>query len=75
MLNRLPPRLRIFIRHVAYCILGYLAAIGAIALYKGNASPSWFTIIGLVIGSALGALTRKMPGGSESASLESATER
>jgi hypothetical protein len=75
MLNELPPRFRMFIRHVTYCIFGYLAAIGAIALYKGNASPAWFTIIGLVIGSALGALTRKVPGGSESASLESATVR
>jgi hypothetical protein len=74
MLNELPPRFRMFIRHVAYCIFGYLAAIGAISLYKGNASPAWFTIIGLVIGSALGALTRKVLGSSESA-LESATER
>ena len=60
MLNTLPPRLMIFVRHVTYALVGYLAAVGANALYEG-AKPRWPILFGFVAGSALGALTRKVP--------------
>lgn len=61
MLKKLPPRLRMFFRHVIFGSLGWLSAIGANAIYKGDAKFPWDLMIGLMLGSVIGALTRKIP--------------
>jgi hypothetical protein len=58
VLNRMPPRLRSFVRHTAFATLGYLSVIGAGALYKG-AHPQWPILVGFLGGAALAALTRE----------------
>lgn len=62
MLNRLPPRVQMFLRPMLAAALGVFAAIGAIAVYRGDAElPSLWVIAAFAIGSALGAAFRDVP--------------
>lgn len=62
MLNRLPPRLHMFVRFLLYSDLGYLAAVGAHTLLKGGESaPLLWIVAVLLLGGVLGSLVRKLP--------------
>lgn len=62
MLTRLPPRWHMFIRQMLGYIVVIFAAVGAIAVYQGNAEPPrWWFFVAFGIGSALAAIFRDVP--------------
>ncbi len=62
MLNRLPPRVQMFLRTTACAALGFFAAIGAIAVYRGDAElPSLWVIVAFAVGAVFGAASRDVP--------------
>lgn len=62
LLNRLPPRLNWFIRTMLNVSIGYLAAVGAVAILYGNADgPRLDLVIAFGIGAALSAGLREVP--------------
>ncbi len=62
MLNRLPPRVQMFLRPIVWASLGSLAAIGALAVYRGDAElPSWWVTAAFAIGCAFSAVFRDVP--------------
>jgi|694.fasta_scaffold76838_1 hypothetical protein len=62
MLTRLPPRVQMFLRSMISASLGLFAAIGAIAVYRGDTElPSWWIIAAFAIGCAFGAVFRDVP--------------
>ena len=62
MLNRLPPRLHWFLRSMFFAALGFLAGVGALAIYSGDADgTNWWLLIPFSIGAALAAIFREVP--------------
>jgi uncharacterized membrane protein AbrB (regulator of aidB expression) len=62
MLNRLPPRLHMFVRQMLFLSLGFFALTGVFAVYNGDAElPKWWFIVACVVGGALGSLFHDVP--------------
>ncbi|MDP3907944.1 MAG: hypothetical protein Q8Q53_12120 [Novosphingobium sp.] len=62
MLNRLPPRIHMFVRQMFFMAVGVFAATGAFAMYQGRAQvPDRWVVLGLTLGAALAAVMRDIP--------------